>query len=604
MTDRWTRLALLPVRLWERLGPRGLVIGAVLLCAPMLFTGFQLDDVVQRTLLDSPDFSAMDMFRFVRTPEDVVARQHEALLPWWSDPNLRLAFFRPVTAWTHLVDGWVAPTFFPWHALHTAAWCAVACLGAAAIYRRALGEKAGAAILFATAIFALDDAHGMTLGWLANRNAVIAAAFGTWAVASHLNGRRTLAAVLLGLSLCSSEAGVATFGYLAAAALFVDHRRDRWKALIYGVPLALWAAAWVQGGYGGAHNDGYFDALGQPRAFASIVLERAPMLWGSAWTVSFVDLWMLLEPRRAHELARWSLALLVPIAWLCWPLVKAVWPTHENPHPDLVPSRGARFLLAGSLLAVVPVCATLPSSRLLLMSGIGVSGLVGALAAALLRGELGRWRTLAAGLVLAVHGVLSPVLLPLAILNVRVFQVLTVDNWEGVLVDAGATEADAIALQAPVGLFAGYLPYARRLRGEPGPARLFAIAPSLQRSVVERLDERTLRIQVDRGVAPPAGGVRELPPTGPHISAEWLDRTLTDGCPHYDGDVVDMGRFEVRVVEPLPDGRPATFDLVFDAPLEAPSLRFVVFEDGHAKEWTPIRIGETAILPANPLFPR
>ncbi|MCB9683576.1 MAG: hypothetical protein H6735_00885 [Alphaproteobacteria bacterium] len=604
MTDRWTRLALLPVRLWERLGPRGLVIAAVLLCSPMLFTGFQLDDVVQRALLESPDFVAMDMFRFVRTPADVAARQHEALLPWWSDPNLKLAFFRPVTAWTHLVDGWVAPTFFPWHALHTAAWFAVACLGAAAIYRKALGEKAGAAILFATVAFVLDDAHGMTLGWLANRNAVIAAAFGTWAVASHLSGRRALAALLLGLSLCSSEAGVATVGYLLAAALFVDHRRDRWKALIYVLPVGLWAAAWIQGGYGGAHNDGYFDALGQPRAFASLVLERAPMLWGSAWTVSFVDLWMLLGPRLGHELARAALVLLVPIAWVCWPLVKAVWPTHANPHPDLVPSRGARFLLAGSLLAVVPVCATLPSSRLLLMTGIGVSGLVGSLAAALARGELGRWRTPVVGLLLAVHGLLSPVLLPLALLNVRVFDTLTAGAWSDVLVDAGAAEADAIALQAPVGLFAGYLPFARRLRGEPGPAHLYAIAPSLQRSVVERIDERTLRMQVDRGVAPPAGGVRELPESGTHISAQWLDRTLTDGCPHYDGDVVDMGPFEVRVVEPLPDGRPATFDLVFDAPLEDPSLRFVVFVDGHAREWTPIPVGGTDILPANPLFPR
>src|SRR5437763_1955506 len=80
-----------------------------------------------------------------------------------------------------------------------------------------------------------DDAHGIVVSWIANRNAVLAAAFGFGALLLHDRAvresdrrARIAAPVLFAVALLAGEAALATLGYLAAHAVWMQ--KDRWTA--------------------------------------------------------------------------------------------------------------------------------------------------------------------------------------------------------------------------------------------------------------------------------------------------------------------------------------------------------------------------------------
>ncbi len=84
---------------------------AVLLCLPSLWLGLQTDDhVLCLELMDDPPDSGWsrspaETFAFLSGDEAHVRGLVGAgLIPWWTHENLRLAFFRPLTGWTHWVD--------------------------------------------------------------------------------------------------------------------------------------------------------------------------------------------------------------------------------------------------------------------------------------------------------------------------------------------------------------------------------------------------------------------------------------------------------------------------------------------------------------------
>ncbi|HEX7670920.1 MAG TPA: hypothetical protein VF395_15095, partial [Polyangiaceae bacterium] len=110
------------------------------------------------------------------------------MLPWWTDPHLRIAFFRPLSSFTHLADEWLWPSSALLMHAHSLLWFAALLATVAVLYRR-LEPSPGLAGL-SLVLFAMDDAHGLALAWLANRNALIATLFGCLALMSHDASRR------------------------------------------------------------------------------------------------------------------------------------------------------------------------------------------------------------------------------------------------------------------------------------------------------------------------------------------------------------------------------------------------------------------------------
>ena len=154
----------------------------MLVALPSLAGGRVVDDHWHRITLapHDPSWSSLakpwyELFTFY---DGDPARTHRivdmGLSPWWTDPNVTLAFFRPVAAATHLLDYRLWPSH-PWimHA-HSLAWFAALVAVAAWVYRRLCPGWVGG---LAGLLFALDHNHGIPIAWIANRNALIAGVF-------------------------------------------------------------------------------------------------------------------------------------------------------------------------------------------------------------------------------------------------------------------------------------------------------------------------------------------------------------------------------------------------------------------------------------------
>ena len=216
---------------------------SVLLAMPAVGVGWVLDDYYHRTvllersrlrdLLGPPS----EMFRFFRGDPDRTGRLMDiGLFPWWTDPNLKAEFLQALTVLTHRLD------YALWPDSPDADACPQpvlardrgACHGVllpADTWHKLGGGCRGVAVRG-------GRRAGATVGFLANRNVLVAATFGVSALIAHDRARRDgsrlaglLAPLLLMAALFAKEEGIGTCAYLAAYALFVDPR-GRWR----GVP--------------------------------------------------------------------------------------------------------------------------------------------------------------------------------------------------------------------------------------------------------------------------------------------------------------------------------------------------------------------------------
>ncbi|MHC4084675.1 MAG: hypothetical protein ACYSU5_05630 [Planctomycetota bacterium] len=350
---------------------------AILLTLPSLKAGWLVDDYHHKLLMSDYEGvikfleSPLDMFNFFDGDlEDAGPRIDYGILPWWTYDKIKGAFLRPLASITHWFDYLLWPDSPLFMHAHSVVWYGVLAMATAFLYRRfaTIGWAAGLAAI----LYAIDDAHGTTVGWLANRNAVLAAIFGVLVLIVHDRWRRegwrvgiVIGPVLLVLSLLSAEAGIATCAYLGAYALCIDRDRfvKRFAALIpYVAVVIVWRFFWTYLGYGIAHVGCYVDPLGEPLRYISMVINNGPLLLQAAVAVPPADICMVLSSQ-AWKILWWcSFVFLVLAVLLMIPVLKQ--------------HRAARFWAVGTLLSVLPICATFPSDRLLLFVSIGGMGLI------------------------------------------------------------------------------------------------------------------------------------------------------------------------------------------------------------------------------------
>tara|TARA_Y100000588_G_scaffold194978_2_gene209093 strand:+ start:10956 stop:12272 length:1317 start_codon:yes stop_codon:yes gene_type:complete len=216
---------------------------AILLNLPSLGGGWQLDDLTHRAqflevgpMTDSSDMTNR-MFDFLRgDAEEIRAWKDLGVLPWWGNDALKLAFWRPLSSFTHVVDYTLWPHSGPAMHAHSLLWLGATVTMVGILYRRMLtGSIVGLAVL----LYALDDAHGISAGWLANRNAVVAATFGFASLIAHDRWRReawgpgiVVGPIAFLASLLGGESGTGIAAFLFAHALFLDSGKwlDRTRA--------------------------------------------------------------------------------------------------------------------------------------------------------------------------------------------------------------------------------------------------------------------------------------------------------------------------------------------------------------------------------------
>jgi len=346
-----------------------LAIGAVLF-SPAMGTPFFLDDHLQGAMVEGTfpaPRNALNLYDFVDDANRTTLTDR-GLLPWWSHPQLRIRFFRPLSSALLWVDHRVfSHSPLPMH-LHSLLWWAAAVLAVRALYKRFFAPRL---TLMATAIFALAPCHALPLAWLANRETLVSLVFGALALTANARWRDdrrlrdgALATLFFAFALLGGGEYALCFGGYVVAVDVV--RRESVVRRITGwAPFLLPAITYlvVRGalGYGTSGSGFYSDPIHDTGDFLLGAPWHAVSLLAMGWLTVDSEAWRL-------GLSRWLLGAIVvaTAALLVVPVRRAL--------AALTPqARGnAIGLLVGSALALVPTLAVVPARRLL---GVGMIGI-------------------------------------------------------------------------------------------------------------------------------------------------------------------------------------------------------------------------------------
>ena len=571
-----------------------IVIGLAL-AAPAVTADFTADDHLQRVIArDDPGIAGLharplDQFVFANgEPADTLRLRDGGLFPWWADPSLRLAFFRPLSSATHALDHALWPESATAQLAHNLVWLALALAMVWRFYRRFIPEPLRWIAVLALLLYAVDDARGPVVGWIANRNALIALTLALPALLAHDRWRREgwaagrwVAPLLFAVSLGAGESALAIGAYLAAHALWLD--RGRWTARLgalapYAIIVVAWRVLYAHLGYGVAGSGIYLDPGSDPGAFVAAAATRIPFLLlgqlGLPWSDP-ASLYPVLGG--GATMLGIALGTLAAIGLACARMLRR----------DPV----TRFFATGMVLAAVPIASTFPADRLLSFVGLGAMGLVAQLLAAAFRhreqlGDGRARRTAAVVVALAmvfVHLVLSP---PLLVLRSRSMVAVgrVIDRADaGIPSDPGVAGRTVIIVATPSDALAGYIPIMRQSRGQPRPAHLYWLATATTAVTLERVDAHTLRVT-------PADGFLRYE----------IDQMVRSPRvrPFAAGDQVALPGVTLDIEAITPDGRPRSVLAHFALPLEDPSLIWRRWEGHTYVPYRPPALGARETLPA------
>lgn len=574
----------------------------VLLASPAVGAGLQLDDHLHRFLVGQhARGEALGPWwdLYVAAEGDAAlthARMDVGFSPWWTLPELRLRFLRPVAAATHYVEYAVWPSAAWLMHAQSLAWYAGLVVAVGALLRRWLGPTWVAGL--GTLLYAIDDAHATPVAWIAQRNALVSALLVVLVLLVHDRARRDrwrpggwLGPLLFALALGAGEASVAALGYLGAHALVLEPGRggaagaapERWVKRAGRGVLALWPyAALVLAwrlvydalGYGAEGSGVYLDPVREPWAFAAVLPDRLAALASSQLAWPAADAWMVAPPP-------WGRARAVVIAGL---VLVALAPRRRR-------DPGVVVCGLGAALALVPAAAVVPSDRMLLLVGVGASAVVaGVLAQAL--GEGGRVRGTArvVALVLAlplvvIHGVLAPLALPRAVAGLQPVleqhQRAAVASLPG---DPALARQHLVIVNAPPTFVSSTLWLWRW--GDPEhalPQSLRVLGATQGPVIVQRPDEHTLVLQ----------------PVGGYLGDPFTANARGRAHPFVVGARVALAGWAVTI-EGVAHDRPTVVRVRFDVPLHDPSLRWVVWQRDRFVPFSLPAVGRSQAIPGGP----
>ncbi len=556
---------------------------AGVLALPTLALGFAQDDLIHLLIFEGkwPLGSPLDLFRFAGGDAEGMRRiVQEGPYPWWTLPELKIVFWRPLSSALALLDYRLFGREPLGYHLHSIAWYLglVAVFGA--LLRRFLPGTIGALALL---VFTIDDAHLLPVGWIANRNALVATAFALLGVWMHLEWREAhrrwaLPASLAGfaLGLLAGETALSVLAYLLAYELFGARGpvSERFRALVpAGVLAVVYLGVYKALGYGAYGSNMYLDPLGETGRYLSAALGRVPALIGGLLGAP-VDLWGLMLESRPALVAVGLVGLALAVF-----LLRSAWPELAEEE-----RRHSRWLLAGALLSLLPVASTMPMGRLLLVPGLGASVLLAVVFRHVWRSRKQGWRPrvvalMGVGGVLALFNLLlAPLSWPAMSMMIRQLGASTEQLSRSVALELDATRLSTqrvVVLDARDVFVALYTPIYWKVRGEPVPRSWWALSILPKSPVFTRTGPASLELEL---------------PEGHFLATEAEQAVRGSAHPLQAGDQVKLEGMTVTVLAADAVG-PTRLGFEFDVPLEDPSLVLMRTGEKGPIRFTPPPVG-------------
>ncbi len=569
----------------SKLVPWAAVGLGVALTLPCLVGGFAVDDhfhrigVLGHPAIPGSPTSPFMFFSFAAGDVDqslgIVGR---IVGVWGMTEGYHISFMRPLSSVMHWVDYRLWPEQ-PWvmH-LQNVFWYGTLILLLYHFYRRIM-EPVWIAGL-ATLIYAVDDAHGMLVGWIANRNGLVTAVLGVLALTLFIRWRRDdwrpgawLGPLVFAVALLAGESAIAVGAYLLAYVLFLE--KGPWPRrfttlLPFGLVVVIWRIVYSVYGFGVNGTGLYVDPAVEPIRFMKVVPERLPVILNAQLASPPADFWLVLTRGGQVMMSLWAIAVLLTLSFILKPMLRA--------------SAASRFFALGAALAAIPICATYPFDRLLAFVGIGAMGLVAQFLSSW-KDRKGPARALFVVWFL-IHVVFAPVFLPLRVNDTARMDAAMAHASESLPSDAALATQHLVVLNAPEVGSSFYAIIRRASLGEPLPAHTRFLSVSIDETRVERPDEQTLVISWPDG-----------------LYRRPLDRFFwSPGHPMREGDSFELAALDVEVLDVTEDGRPKAVRYRFAVPLEDEMLRWMSWTDGGYVPIEPPDVGETLTLPPLNLF--
>jgi hypothetical protein len=571
---------------------------ALVICFPVYFAGPQLDDHQhQQVLAGTYEYGSMsswytEFFTFADgKPASNLRKADDGISPWWTHPEFKCIFSRPLGALTHRWDDVLWRGNFPLMHLHTVLWYIAVIVTAGMFYRRIF--PTGWGVVCAVLLFTIDDMHGVVVTWIASRNAMVSATLGMLCLLAHVRWRKeggmvwaVLSPMLLLLALLAGESAVAIGAFVLAYALTLD--TGSWRNRLLSVlPCALAGVGWFLVyralKYGTAHSGLYSDPGSDLVGFLKSAWSRLPLFLGAPLGLLGSELWLFSSEQAQSVIELYCWIVLAILFWTVWPLLRR----------DAV----LRFWGTSFVLAVLPTCTAFAMDRVLFLVSIASAAFVA------------RWFELVLHPVEQGTTVAPPPIPMRTRISLAVFGFIAIGvslplfpwrimSWnlhEYSMISTACSkpfespklpDQDVIILQLPDAMYAWHLKSIRREHGLALPRTSRILTTGVGPARLTRPDANTLVVGTPNGTI-------EHP-----MSKMWCALP----APFRPGDKIELSRMTVTILKLSPSGDILEFACKFPVPLEDPSLIWTRWE---ADQLVPLElpaIGETVELSATKLW--
>lgn len=347
---------------------------------PAFFVGFANDDFVHRLWLEhgfadyTPPSHALYEFTGTRSRDWLVFHEY---VPWFTDPDWSLRFFRPLSSWSLALDHWIFGRSSVAAHLQSLLWFGLMLAVVVKLHRRWLPPPVAT---LASAMYALGGGFSVSTGWIASRHVLVGGALGALALFWHARWREDgfragvwLSPLALLVGLVGSEVTLGA-AILVLAYELIERQESpgaRVKSVLPCAAVTLGYLALYGGlGYGARGSGAYVSPFGDPLRYAAAACLRVPQL--------AAELFGALPAMSSAALSAGGELVLAALGVLATLFAGGLgFALRERLGAAL--SRRLLFLSVGSLVSLVPLAGGFIGGRMLPLASIGAAALLGSL---------------------------------------------------------------------------------------------------------------------------------------------------------------------------------------------------------------------------------